>query len=152
MLATDHIQTIVVFSYDDIEWGERAQIGFNAGDGHAFFMLPGALTDETINMDENTNVGEPGVFVYRIDSKCIYIVILPLNSKTQLSYIIFCLMFADLGLVECSTTTNCLGPTLGMMTIKKCCTGNREGLAYTSPGSNECHVCIGMYTVFSFLM
>lgn len=49
----------------------------------------------------------------------------------------------DLGLVECSVTTDCLGPTLGMMTIKRCCVDNREGLAYTTPGSNECHVCIG---------
>ena len=78
VLATDHVQTVAVFIYDNIEWGERAQIGFNAGDGHAFFKLPGALSDETINMDEKSNVGEPGVFVYRIDSKYIrlYIIII----------------------------------------------------------------------------
>ena len=59
-------------------------------------------------------------------------------------YNYFMLHIIDLGLVECSTTTDCLGSTLGMMTIKKCCAENREGLAYTSPGSDECHVCIGM--------
>ena len=69
VLATDRIQTIAVFIYDEIEWGERAQIGFNAGDGHEFFKLPGALSDETIDMDEKTNVGKPGVFVYPINSK-----------------------------------------------------------------------------------
>lgn len=51
--------------------------------------------------------------------------------------------FSDLGLIVCSTSTDCLGPTLGTMTIKKCCVGNREGLAYTSPGSDVCHTCIG---------
>ena len=71
VLATDRILTVVMFIYNNIEWGEGAQIGFNAGDGHAFFKLPGALSDETINMDENSNVGESGVFVYRIDSKYI---------------------------------------------------------------------------------
>lgn len=71
VLATDRILTVVMFIYNNIEWGGGAQIGFNAGDGHAFFKLPGALSDETINMDENSNVGEPGVFVYRIDSKYI---------------------------------------------------------------------------------
>ena len=71
VLATDRVQTVAIFIYDNIQWGEQAQIGFNAGDGHASFKLPGALSDETINMDENSNVGERGVFVYRIDSKCI---------------------------------------------------------------------------------
>ena len=67
MLATDRIQTVAVFIYDDIQWGEQSQIGFNAGDGHAFFKLPGALSDQTLNVDENSNVGDPGIFVYRID-------------------------------------------------------------------------------------
>lgn len=78
MLATDRIQTVAVFIYHNIEWGEQAQIGFNAGDGHAFFKLPGALTDETINMDEESNVGEAGLFVYRIDSKRIFVLLLKL--------------------------------------------------------------------------
>lgn len=67
MLATDRIQTVAMFIYDDIQWGGQAQIGFNAGDGYAFFKLPGALSDQTLNIDENSNIGEPGVFVYRID-------------------------------------------------------------------------------------
>ena len=80
MLATDREQTIVVFIYDNMEWGDRAQIGFNAGDGHTFYMLPEALSDQTRDMDGNTNAGESGFFVFRIDSKlhsCIIQLIIP---------------------------------------------------------------------------
>ena len=69
MLATDNEQTIAVFIYDNIEWGGEAQIGFNAGDGHTYHMLSEALTRQTLNMDEKTNVGVPGFFVFRVDSK-----------------------------------------------------------------------------------
>ena len=69
MLATDNVQTLAVFIYKDINWGERAQIGFNVGDGYTSFVFPEALSDQTQNIDEYSNVGEPGVFIYRIDSK-----------------------------------------------------------------------------------
>ena len=69
MLATDGVQTLAVFIYRDINWGERAQIGFNVGDGYTSFTLPEALSSQTRNIDEHSNVGKPGVFVYRIDSK-----------------------------------------------------------------------------------
>ena len=36
--------TFVFFIYGDIQWGDGANIGFNAGDGIGSFMVPGALT------------------------------------------------------------------------------------------------------------
>ena len=66
------------------------------------------------------------------------------NKELNLIANINSIFFLDLGLVECSITIDCLGPTLGTMTIKKCCVGKREGLAYTSSGSDVCHTCIGM--------
>ena len=33
ILATDGFTSTVIFNYGDIQWGERADIGFNAGDG-----------------------------------------------------------------------------------------------------------------------
>jgi hypothetical protein len=68
VLATNGTVTLAAFLYKDIEWG-RAQIGFNAGDGYSSFMLNEALTDETINVGELSNVEKPGVFMFRIDSK-----------------------------------------------------------------------------------
>lgn len=57
------------FLYEHIQWGEEAQIGFNAGDGLSSFSLPGALTDATLDIDEQSNVHHPGLFIYRIDSE-----------------------------------------------------------------------------------
>ena len=71
VLATDSVQTIAVFIYHDITWGERAQIGFNAGDGYTSFIFPEALSNQTLSIDERSNVGEPGVFVYRIDGRLV---------------------------------------------------------------------------------
>ena len=49
----------------------------------------------------------------------------------------------DLSLVKCSETMECTNSTLGLMTATECCIGNSDGVAYTKPGSEECHVCIG---------
>ena len=68
-MATDGIRTASIFIYEDINWGAGAQIGFGAGDRDTSLTLPEALTNETLNVDEYSNVGEPGVFVYRIDSE-----------------------------------------------------------------------------------
>ena len=69
MLATNATQTIAVFIYKDINWGERAQIGFNVGDGFTSFIFTEALSNLTRSIDERSNVGGQGVFVYRIDSE-----------------------------------------------------------------------------------
>ena len=150
MLATNGTITLAAFLYADIQWGNRAQIGFSAGDGNSFFMLNEALTDETLNIDARSNVGKPGVFVFRIDgemacmqiqsySKCMTIVmhLCIIMTKLYVSNII------DLSLVECSETVKCTNSTLGLMTAAECCLGNSDGVAYTKPRSEECHVCIG---------
>ena len=69
VLATDTFITVAVFIYQDIQSGYAAQIGFNAGDDLTSFSLPGALTYQTPYIDEQSNMGMPGVFVYRIDGK-----------------------------------------------------------------------------------
>ena len=58
-----------MFVYDNIQWGAGAQIGFNAGEGHTYHMLSEALTSQTLDMSNRSNVDQPGVFVFRIDSK-----------------------------------------------------------------------------------
>lgn len=68
-MATDNTKTIAVFIYGDIQWGDGAQIGFNAGDGHTYFMLDEALSNQTLSMDERSNINQQGVFAFRIDSK-----------------------------------------------------------------------------------
>ena len=45
-------------------------------------------------------------------------------------------------MVECTTTFDC--STNGtLMSARECCVDSLDGLAYTIPGQQECHVCIG---------
>ena len=59
--------TFVFFIYHDIQWGSGANVGFNAGDGINSFMVQGALTNQTLNIDEGSNVGVTGLYIYRLD-------------------------------------------------------------------------------------
>ena len=65
VIATDGQRTFVFFIYDDIEWG-FANIGFNAGDNVRSFMVPGALSFDSVDI-EGSNVGRRGVYIYRVD-------------------------------------------------------------------------------------
>ena len=67
VIAADQQMTFVFFIYGDIQWGAGANIGFNAGDGTRFFMVPGSLTNQTLNIDEGSNVGVTGMYIYRVD-------------------------------------------------------------------------------------
>ena len=69
MLATDATTTVALFIYHELQWGREAQVGFNAGDGLASFSIPGALTFQTLSLNGRSNVREPGVFVYPINSE-----------------------------------------------------------------------------------
>ena len=67
ILATDRVRTVAIFLYNDIQWGQEAQIGFNNGDGYTSFTIPEALSIQALNVDETSNVGTPGVYVFQID-------------------------------------------------------------------------------------
>ena len=59
--------TFVFFIYGDIQWGAGASIGFDAGDGTRYFMNPRSLSRQALNIDEGSNVGVTGVYIYRVD-------------------------------------------------------------------------------------
>ena len=49
-------------------------------------------------------------------------------------------------MVECSTTLNC--STNGtLMNARECCIGSADGLAYSIPGKEGCHICIGIQPI-----
>jgi hypothetical protein len=70
--VTDGIRTFVFFLYEDIQWAQgfiSTTIGFNAGDGVRSFTLPDSLTaDGILNLDSTSNVGIPGVYMFRVDT------------------------------------------------------------------------------------
>ena len=84
MLATDGLLSFVIFLYADgkIQWttgdasggtngfgGTPAQVGFDAGDGIRYFAVPSSQTDEIINIADTSNVGIPGMWIFRIDGQ-----------------------------------------------------------------------------------
>ena len=84
MLATDGLLSFVIFLYADgeIQWttgdasggtdglgGTPAQVGFDAGDGIRYFAVPGSQTADIINIAETSNVGIPGMWIFRIDGQ-----------------------------------------------------------------------------------
>ena len=84
MLATDDLLSFVIFLYADgeIQWttgdasagidglgGIPAQVGFDAGDGIRYATIPGSQTDAIINITQTSNVGIPGVWIFRIDGQ-----------------------------------------------------------------------------------
>ncbi|XP_022088953.1 sushi domain-containing protein 2-like [Acanthaster planci] len=83
LLVTNGRHSFAVYNYDEIRWttgtasggdssnglgGTPAQVGFNAGDGFTFYAVPKSRTDEIVDIDEDSNVGTTGRFLFRIDS------------------------------------------------------------------------------------
>lgn len=51
--------------------GIPAQVGFNAGDGVRFTVVNSSRTDDIVNIDEDSNVMKPGIFVYQVDGTAV---------------------------------------------------------------------------------
>jgi len=71
VIATNGRASFVFFIYSNIEWG-TANIGFNAGDNVGSFMVPGALTSQTRNIENGSNVDIPGLYVFRVDQRFVF--------------------------------------------------------------------------------
>ena len=63
MIATDGQRTFVLFIYANIQWGNRATIGFNAGDGVRSIVV----TTRPLDVETGSNVGVTGLYINRID-------------------------------------------------------------------------------------
>ena len=57
-----------MFVYADIEWTSSAGAlaGINAGDGVNHVTIPGSRTSSILNIEETSNVGVPGVWIFRV--------------------------------------------------------------------------------------
>ena len=67
VVVADQQMTFVFFIYGDIQWGTGAIIGFIPRDVTWSFWVPGSQTNQTLNIDEGSNVGVTGVYIYRVD-------------------------------------------------------------------------------------
>ena len=71
ILATDGTNSFVFFLYGDGEinsdFFHSAKVGLNAGNGVDFISVNGSLTNSIFNIDQESNVGCPGVFVFKVN-------------------------------------------------------------------------------------
>ncbi len=69
-MASDGQRSFVIFVYDDIQWinGGSALAGINGGDGVRSVTVPGSLSLSIMNIMTTSNVGRPGVWMYRVDT------------------------------------------------------------------------------------
>ena len=68
VLVTDGQLSFIFFSYGLIQWANyNANIGFKSGE--RFYMLPQALTPAVVDIEETSNVGVPGLYIYRVDQE-----------------------------------------------------------------------------------
>ena len=72
VIAANEKETFVFFIYGDIQWGYGAFIGFSAAFGARSFMVPGALTAQSRNVDNGSNVNVTGLYIYRINSCSVF--------------------------------------------------------------------------------
>ncbi|KAJ8041477.1 Alpha-tectorin [Holothuria leucospilota] len=86
LISDGEVESYAIFNYENISWttgvspnskanpdgtggtpGAMAKVGFNYGDGVKGFMLNVSGTDDVINMDETSNIGIPGRWIFRLD-------------------------------------------------------------------------------------
>lgn len=79
ILTTDGTFSFAIFLYADnlIQWsrGELsevdAQAGFNAGDNETHLTINGSQTPAIVDIENTSNIGVPGKYVFRIDDTTI---------------------------------------------------------------------------------
>ena len=58
----------MIFIYDDIQWTSRGAVaGINFGDGMHHITISGSQTPSIVNIAETSNVGVPGVWIFRVN-------------------------------------------------------------------------------------
>ena len=94
------MESFVIFLYPDkrIQWttgdasggtdglgGTEALAGINAGDGINYITIPGSLTPSIINITQTSNVGIPGIWMFKVNEGIminVYILYVHCNVST----------------------------------------------------------------------
>ena len=70
-MAVSGNQTFAIYLYADglIQWSRdgRALAGYSAGDGQTYYNISGSLSTEILKISSTSNVGYPGLWVFRVD-------------------------------------------------------------------------------------
>ncbi|KAI1716123.1 nidogen-like domain-containing protein [Ditylenchus destructor] len=84
IITTDGRHSFAIFYYQNLTWttghadggidglgGTPAQAGFDFGDGNHRMMIPGSCTGDVLKINDQSNVGDPGKWVFRVDRAAI---------------------------------------------------------------------------------
>ncbi|XP_060085577.1 sushi, nidogen and EGF-like domain-containing protein 1 [Ylistrum balloti] len=77
VLVTDGSTSFAMFHYQKIEWAgyanniTKAVVGFNAGDTLNSFTVNNSDYTDVINLEQRSNTGVPGKFIFRVDGTTI---------------------------------------------------------------------------------
>ena len=82
--------------------GIPAQVGFNAGDGFNFASVPESRTQDIINIDNTTNVGIKGVWMFQVNEERISAA----NGRKAVVKSLYMYTFSFLLLVPSGAVTN----------------------------------------------
>uniref|UniRef100_A0A8W8I3F3 G-protein coupled receptor 133 n=1 Tax=Magallana gigas TaxID=29159 RepID=A0A8W8I3F3_MAGGI len=85
VLISNGVHSFAVFMYNVINWTNKAEAGYNAGDGIHYYSVPGSMTDSMLNLPQASNVGVPGQFVFRVDKKTTDVIPQILNFESNSS-------------------------------------------------------------------
>ena len=87
-LATDGTISLAYFIYGDIKWGRNSNMGFRNADGTRVFMLPGALTEETFEIELTSNIGHPGLYIIQVDGMYKFSLKVTVSNITIMSFFV----------------------------------------------------------------
>ncbi|KAI1695893.1 nidogen-like domain-containing protein [Ditylenchus destructor] len=74
IITTDGVRSFAIFYYNEVKYPGKAFFsGFDAGDGRKRHMIAASCeTTRATEIDEESNVGSPGKWVFRVDKDKIY--------------------------------------------------------------------------------
>ena len=85
VIATDNNAntTVILFIYGDIQWSSGlSSIGFNSENSHY------QESSTTMDLETLTNIGQPGIFAFRVDQENIqFPIIIPTDSTMECTYV-----------------------------------------------------------------
>ncbi|XP_033630594.1 uncharacterized protein LOC117292594 [Asterias rubens] len=76
VIVTDGRRAYTIFNYKEIDstssrFYMHTQVGYNAGDGVAYYAVPKSLTDQIYDIEERTNIGTRGRWLFRLDTEVV---------------------------------------------------------------------------------
>lgn len=70
ILTSDGSRSFAIFAYGNVDGTRVVQVGFNLGDGYTYGrLLANRYFDSLVDIQTQSNVEVPGLFVFRVDSK-----------------------------------------------------------------------------------